>query len=158
MTVYVDPLMQRGWILRGRRVPSSHMFTDQVDLSELHELARRIGCRLEWFQEHDTAPHYDLTAVRRQSAVDAGAHQVDHRTAVSIWHRRQMEARRAGRLHHEWDEDAICMHCGFDGAEDHWLNDNLRREIGDGEFKYRQTQGEFDAGRYCQVRTEKVRR
>jgi hypothetical protein len=56
------------------------------------------------------------------------------------------------RIAHEWDEDAICIHCGFDGAEDWWLNDNLRREIGDDEFKYRKAQGEFDAGRFCSKR------
>lgn len=67
------------------------------------------------------------------------------------------DARRGDRVGHEWDEDAVCLHCGFDGAEDSWLNNNLRLEIGNDEFKYRQTQGEFDAGRYCRVRTDKLR-
>lgn len=53
---------------------------------------------------------------------------------------------------HEWDEDAICIHCGFDGAEDDHLNQNLRMQIGDGEFQARKLQGEFDAGRFCSVR------
>lgn len=25
------------------------------------------------------------------------------------------------RLRHEWDDDACCEHCGFDGAEAHWV-------------------------------------
>ncbi|MEP6770263.1 MAG: hypothetical protein ABI893_00590 [Polaromonas sp.] len=56
------------------------------------------------------------------------------------------------RRGHEWDDDAVCNHCGFDGAEDSWLNDNLRREIGDDEFCCRKKQGEFDSGRFCEKR------
>ncbi len=22
--------------------------------------------------------------------------------------------------HHEWDDDGVCIYCGFDGAEWHW--------------------------------------
>jgi hypothetical protein len=25
------------------------------------------------------------------------------------------------RIRHEWDDDGCCEHCGFDGAEAHWL-------------------------------------
>jgi hypothetical protein len=45
VSVYVDPLMDHGWILRGNPVMSCHLFTDQVDLTELHQLASMIGCR-----------------------------------------------------------------------------------------------------------------
>ena len=56
------------------------------------------------------------------------------------------------KIAHEWDEDAVCIHCGFDGAEDWHLNNQLRLQIGDDEFKYRKAQGEFDAGRFCSKR------
>lgn len=63
-----------------------------------------------------------------------------------------MTSAQPDRRPHEWDDDAICVHCGFDGAEDWWLNDRLRLEIGDDEFGYRKAQGEFDTGRYCTMR------
>lgn len=88
MTVYVDPLLDHGWILRGHQVRSCHLFSDELDLQELHELARRIGCRPEWFQDK-ALPHYDLTLVRRQEAIGAGAVPVTRREAVEIWKRRR---------------------------------------------------------------------
>jgi hypothetical protein len=51
------------------------------------------------------------------------------------------------RPRHELDDDACCIHCGFDGAEDWWLTHQLRLEIGEDEYQYRKQQGEFD--RYC---------
>jgi hypothetical protein len=88
MTVYVDPLMDHGWILRGESVRSCHMFTDALDLEELHAIARRIGCRRSWFQEGKRMPHYDLTMLRRQEAIGCGAVPVTRREAVEIWHAR----------------------------------------------------------------------
>jgi len=26
-----------------------------------------------------------------------------------------------GELPHSWDDDAVCIYCGHDGAESHWL-------------------------------------
>ena len=91
MTVFVDPLMDHGWQLRGHRVRSCHMFTDSLDLAELHEIARRIGCRLTWFQDH-ALPHYDLTVIRRQEAIACGAVEVERRQAVEIWRQRRAKA------------------------------------------------------------------
>ena len=84
MTVYVDPLLARGWKMRGRAVKSSHLFTDQVELDELHAFALRIGLRFEWFQNHDRLPHYDVTPSRRAAAVRAGAVEVDSRESCRI--------------------------------------------------------------------------
>lgn len=89
MTVYVDELMNFGWKLRGVEVASCHLFTDHVDLGELHQLAERIGMRRAWFQTSRTAPHYDLTAGRRRAAIDAGAVPVDRRQASAIWRTRR---------------------------------------------------------------------
>lgn len=83
MSVFVDPLLPRGWKMRGRAIKSSHLFTDG-DLAELHELAQCIGLRREWFQQHPRLPHYDVTPSRRAAAVAAGAREVDSRESIRI--------------------------------------------------------------------------
>jgi hypothetical protein len=69
VSVYVDQLRHWGWAY-GK---SCHLIADSLD--ELHEVAKSIGVRREWFQEPPRAsvPHYDLTAKRRAAAVAAGA-------------------------------------------------------------------------------------
>lgn len=83
MPVYVDPLMNHGWVLRGRVVPSCHMLTDDMTLEELHALATRIGMKRAWFQSRST-PHYDLTPKRRSMAIAAGAVEIDRRRSAAI--------------------------------------------------------------------------
>ncbi len=90
MTIYVDPLMNHGWVIRGRKLPNCHLFTDSVDLAQLHALAERIGMRRAWFQAHPSAPHYDLTPSRRREAIAVGAIEVDRRRAVEIWRQRRV--------------------------------------------------------------------
>lgn len=87
MTIYVDPLMHNGWILRGRAIANCHLFTDQPELTELHEFAQRIGLKRDWFQWKDafSLPHYDLTPRRRAVAIAGGAVEVDRRQAVQLW-------------------------------------------------------------------------
>lgn len=70
MSVYVDALLEYGWVLRGRSTRSCHMIADSE--SELHAMARAIGMRRAWFQPR-SFPHYDLTPDRRQKAVCRGA-------------------------------------------------------------------------------------
>lgn len=89
MTVYVDNLEDRGWKLRGHATPNCHLFTDAIDLGELHAVAERIGMRRCWFQNKSTAPHYDLTPDRRLAAVACGAVPVDRRQAVGLWRQRR---------------------------------------------------------------------
>jgi hypothetical protein len=89
VAVYVDPLMRHGWIMYGRAIPSCHLFTDKVALEELHELAARIGLERRWFQDKQSAPHYDLTPRRRLAAIAAGAVEVDKHAAVEIWRMRR---------------------------------------------------------------------
>lgn len=89
MTVFVDELARWGWKLRGRMVASCHMFTDTVDLTELHEIAQRIGMKRAWFQDHPKAPHYDVVATRRFAALAAGAVPLDRARAVAIWRARR---------------------------------------------------------------------
>ena len=89
MTVYVDNLRNYGWVVHGEITPSCHMFTDALDLTELHAIAAHIGMRMEWFQDKRAAPHYDLKTDVRDAAINAGAEAVDRRTAAFIWRARR---------------------------------------------------------------------
>lgn len=89
MAIYVDPLRHWGWILRGHRVKSCHLFTDALDLSELHAFAEQIGMKRAWFQHPPVAPHYDLIERRRIHAVSLGAVEVTRREAGVIWQARR---------------------------------------------------------------------
>jgi hypothetical protein len=97
VTVYVDPAMDHGWILSGRRVDSCHLFTELLELDELHRIARQVGCKPAWFQDH-ALPHYDLTIMRRQEAIGAGAVPVTRRQAVEIWRARRRDVDELLRL------------------------------------------------------------
>lgn len=88
MRVYVDPPADHGRTLRGEPVLSCHLFTDAVDLQELHRIADLIGCRPEWFQG-SAMPHYVLTATRRQEAIGCGAVPVTRTEALEVWRRRR---------------------------------------------------------------------
>ncbi len=85
MTIYVDELMNWGWRMRGRTVASCHLFTDSVDLEELHAFAERLGMKRAWFQPHRIAPHYDLTKSRRDAAITFGAIALRRREASLVW-------------------------------------------------------------------------
>lgn len=89
MAVYVDQLAEWGWIIRGRKTSSCHMFTDEEDLTSLHEVAQRIGMKRSWFQDKKAAPHYDLTPARRAEAIKHGAIEVGRAESVSIWRARR---------------------------------------------------------------------
>lgn len=89
MTIYVDSLQAWGWKLRGHTVASCHMFTDSLDLEELHAFAQQLGMKRAWFQPHKVAPHYDLTERRRNDALARGAVPVDRRQARQIWRERR---------------------------------------------------------------------
>lgn len=79
MTIFVDNMRMRARV--GRLDARwSHLFTDQVDKTELHEFAARIGLRRAWFQHKDRAPwqdHYDVTDSVRAKAVAAGATEIE---------------------------------------------------------------------------------
>lgn len=89
--IYVDPLLNHGWILRGRAIPSCHLFTDELELEALHSFARAIGLKRDWFQQSGRLdlPHYDLTPRRREAALAAGAAPVSRRQAVHLWRARR---------------------------------------------------------------------
>jgi hypothetical protein len=89
MPVYVDPLADRGWKLRGHAQANCHLFTDAWNLDELHAMAARIGMKREWFQDARSAPHYDVTPKRRALAVSMGVIEVSFRQACAIWRKRR---------------------------------------------------------------------
>ncbi len=66
MAVYVDNIRDYGW----RHGPSCHLIGDTVE--ELIEFAEMIGLRHEWFQPK-SSPHFDLTVVGRDLAIEHGA-------------------------------------------------------------------------------------
>lgn len=51
---------------------SCHLTTDGP-IEELHAFAAKLGMRRSWFQQHPSAPHYDLTASKREKALQLGA-------------------------------------------------------------------------------------
>lgn len=78
MTVYVDDLFDYG-----NRGVWCHMATDNFgDMNELHDMAKVIGLRREWFQDHPLHPHYDLIPSKRYLAVQAGAESVSRQQLV----------------------------------------------------------------------------
>jgi hypothetical protein len=66
-------------------------FSDDPDLRELHEIARKIGLKPEWFQtDNPRFPHYDLTASKRRLALLNGAHYIPLRSWII--ERRELES------------------------------------------------------------------
>lgn len=87
MTVYVDSIKTYSReAIKGqaRRWGTEwcHMFSDNEDKAELHEVAKRIGHKRSWFDSSSTTHHfhhYDLTPPRRELAVKNGAVEIDLR-------------------------------------------------------------------------------
>lgn len=55
------------------------MVAKQTDLEVLHEFAKKLGLRREWFQARGTFPHYDLTPNKRVQAIALGAVDIQTR-------------------------------------------------------------------------------
>lgn len=69
--IYVDKFPGNGW---GYWQGGGHLLTSDID--ELHEFAKKLGLKREWFQLK-TAPHYDLTKNKRQQAINNGAKVIE---------------------------------------------------------------------------------
>lgn len=69
--IYVDQFPGSGW---GKWQGGGHLLTS--DLQELHRFAQRLGLKREWFQ-NKSAPHYDLTANKREQAIRMGAKEIE---------------------------------------------------------------------------------
>ncbi len=68
MTIYVDRFLPP--FDRDKWKGGGHLLTS--DIAELHRFATHIGLKRQWFQD-TSAPHYDLTAKKRDAALEAGA-------------------------------------------------------------------------------------
>lgn len=77
MSVYIDAI--------------GHLAADSLD--ELHEFARRLGLRREWFQDKGPLSHYDATVKwRRDRAMVMGARPVGVREMPAIVRRMNADA------------------------------------------------------------------
>ncbi len=94
--IMVDELVVQPNAVGIFRAGSSHLTTDG-DLEELHAFAARIGLRRSWFQEHATAPHYDLIRSRRDRALALGATFVPAREQARRRLARKLGVPREGR-------------------------------------------------------------
>ncbi len=54
-----------------------------TDINELHEFARQIGLKREWFQDH-RHPHYDIMGRKFNHAITSGAVLVTTRILIKI--------------------------------------------------------------------------
>ena len=95
MAVYVDELFVTEKTPNWRYVKACHLTADTLE--ELHELAKRVGMKREWFQNHPRHPHYDLTATKRRLAVRLGAVEI----------RARDQAERTRRLIEALDKDDL---------------------------------------------------
>jgi hypothetical protein len=104
MTVYVDDAAIPAAVRNGSRVHDSrwsHLTADSQD--ELHDFAARLGLKRSYFQPGKPlggkpSPfwHYDLTAGKRQRAVQLGAVEVPAREMPRICREREARAAAAG--------------------------------------------------------------
>jgi hypothetical protein len=94
--IYVDQLEPWGEIIgykneQAARVGARHnhqwchMFADEADCQELHDFAKKLGLKREWFQ----GDHYDLVPTKRIKAILLGAKSVNNREAVTIWNKQK---------------------------------------------------------------------
>ena len=65
-----------------------------------HAFAASIGLRREWFQDHPSAPHYDLTPAKRALAVANGARETTRRALAIERNRRARAIELARDGHH----------------------------------------------------------
>jgi len=77
MPVYVDnaKILHRG-------SPRNHMSADS--LAELHAFAAEIGVKKCWYHRGTAHPHYDITDIQREQALNSGATAVDSRFLLKI--------------------------------------------------------------------------
>lgn len=80
MTIYVDALTDYGF-MDWRRGKWAHMWGDDANCKELHEMAEKIGMKREWFQDRRGFPHYDLRPSMHERALENGARLHD----LGVW-------------------------------------------------------------------------
>lgn len=71
--IYIDNKGKMGW---------SHLIADSI--SELHDFARIIGLKSNWFQAKPEKPHYDIKGMMRKRAIDNGAKIVSSKEIIKV--------------------------------------------------------------------------
>lgn len=99
--IYVDHLKPCVPSMRWPYRHSAHLFADTEQ--ELHNFARSIGLRRDWFQAHPRLDHYDLTYGKLKQALAKGALQVTDSEMVS---------------HYKPPPKCACENCGSSPLED----------------------------------------
>lgn len=74
MSVYVDNQKNKYGYMK-----MCHMIAD--NLSELHDMADKIGIQRKWFQNH-RIPHYDICLAKRKLAIKNGAIEITTRDII----------------------------------------------------------------------------
>lgn len=91
MAVYVDQLFPTATSVKWPFPESCHLLTDGP-IQELHDFARRLWLKPEWFQGHhvnSALHHYDLTKGKRFQALKLGAIELtDGQQFLSVLNRR----------------------------------------------------------------------
>lgn len=88
MSVYVDDMLRLATVGRIRS-RWSHLFADTTD--ELVTFAELLGLRREWIQHPGThREHFDLTASKRDEAIQRGAVRITYpRGAADVMDRKR---------------------------------------------------------------------
>jgi hypothetical protein len=71
--IYID---KANWNWKGKKW--CHLLADTVE--ELHEFAKKLGLKREWFQDKKSFPHYDLVESKREKALELGAEEIKNRS------------------------------------------------------------------------------
>ena len=61
----------------------THLIAD--DLNELHDFARKLGLKREWFQSRSLIPHYDLFGRKKRLAIRKGAMKISSKQIIEMF-------------------------------------------------------------------------
>jgi len=70
------------------------LWCDKGYEEELHRIASKIGLKRDWYQQHRSFPHYDLTARKRELALREGVKEISVKEWLKASVREWMKERR----------------------------------------------------------------
>lgn len=65
-----------------KRMYMSHMIADS--LSELHDMANKIGISYKYFQNKLNKPHYDICQIKKENAIKLGAIEISDKLIIQL--------------------------------------------------------------------------
>jgi len=91
MTIYVDDISRYPSRIISNDAKKfgnrwCHMWTDGK-IEDLHEFAKKIKLKKEWFQNNKRMPHYDLVESKRKLALENGAKYM----SLKDWYRLKLK-------------------------------------------------------------------